>query len=571
MNRMTDRDQALATLLFPHVEKTIEDWLAHYPPRSLSQGAYVTRYAPSPTGFVHIGSIYASLVSSRIAHQSGGIFFLRIEDTDKKREKDGSIEAIVRNMINFGLSPDEGIVQIDPEEREIGAYAPYTQSERVPMYESFARTLVARGLAYPAFDTEAELDSLRRQQEAQRVRPGYYGVWARWREASLEKIQERLAAGERPVIRVRAPFPNEARVKIRDLIKGDLDLPANDTDAVILKSNALPTYHFAHVVDDTLMRVNLITRGDEWLPSLPLHVQLFEFTGQTVPQYAHIAPIAKIDGSSKRKLSKRKDPEADMTYYYTAGYPERAVTEYLLNLANSRFEDWRKAHPTTPNTEFEFRLEDMGKSSPLFDIVKLNDISKNVVATYTAEQVYETALAWAKANMPDLADLLERERAYSLQVFNVERSGDAPRKDIVNWSDIERACGFFFDELFDASIAVNGYPFPNIAPSSMRQVIDAARGFDPATPKEQWIADMRALAERLGFARDAKTFKQDPAAYHGHFGDMMMVIRVALTGKTSTPDLYEILQTYGAERTQRRFELAHNALNEQPSSNVPTS
>jgi len=553
---MTAINHELAQLLFPHVERTPHDWLTKYPPRSLPDSAFVTRYAPSPTGFVHIGSIYASLVASRVAHQGGGVFFLRIEDTDKKREQDGSIEAIVRNMINFGLSPDEGIIQIEPEEREVGAYAPYTQSERVAMYESFAKFLVERGLAYPAFDSETELDSLRKQQEAQRVRPGYYGVWARWRDAKIERIQEKLAQGERPVIRVRAPFPNEARVKLHDMIKGDLDLPANDNDAVILKSNRLPTYHFAHVVDDTLMRVNLVTRGDEWLPSLPLHVQLFEAIEQPKPKFAHIAPIAKMEGTTKRKLSKRKDPEADMTYYYVAGYPEQAVTEYLLNLANSRFEDWRREHPTTPNSEFDFKLDDMGKSSPLFDIVKLNDISKNVVASYTAEQVYMTSLVWAKQNNPSLAALLEHDRDYSVRVFNVERMSAAPRKDIVNWSDIERACGFFFDELFSASIAANGYPFPNLGAALMEQIIEAARHFDPATLKETWVIDMRALAEQFGFARDNKAYKKEPTAFKGQFGDMMMVIRVALTGKTNTPDLYEILQTFGVERANRRLDQA---------------
>ncbi len=552
---MTERHHELAQLLFPHVTQTPDDWYAKYPPRKLPEGALVTRYAPSPTGFVHIGSIYASLISRRVAHQSGGVFFLRIEDTDKKREKDGSIEEIVRNLINFDLRPDEGVVSVDPE-IEAGDYAPYTQSERVAIYETFAKFLIAKGLAYPAFDSEDELDDLRKNQEAQKVKPGYYGEFARWREASVEQVKARLDAGERPVIRVRAPYPTDARVRFHDKVKGDLDMPANDQDTVLLKSNSLPTYHFAHVVDDTLMRVNMVIRGDEWLPSAPLHLQLFDYIEQPAPMFAHISPIAKMDGTSKRKLSKRKDPEASMMYYYEAGYPVQAVEEYLLNLANSDFQDWRKANPTAPNSEFRVRLEEMGKSSPLFDIVKLNDISKDVVATYTAEQVYAYALTWAKQYHPKLAQVLETQRDYALRVFNVERTTPAPRKDIVNWSDVERALGFFFDELFYDHVSAHGYPMPSVGKEAITTVINYCRTFDLSTPKETWLANMREFAEQNGFARDAKTYKQDPTRYKGHFGDMMMVLRVALTGKTNTPDLYEIMQTMGQARVEQRLSYA---------------
>ncbi len=552
---MTDH-QALAALLFPDVTTTPRDWLERYPPRPLPEGAQVTRFAPSPTGFVHIGSIMASLVSRRVAHQTGGVFILRIEDTDKKREQDGSVEMIVRSLLNFDLAPDEGIISIDPEV-EAGSYAPYTQSERGEMYWAFAKYLVEKGLAYPAFDTEAELDQTRKLQEAQRVKPGYYGRWARWRDASLDDVQARLAAGEQPVIRVRAPFPAEGRAKFVDAIKGPLDLPENDQDAVLLKSsNRLPTYHFAHVVDDTLMRVNLVIRGDEWLPSAPLHVQLFDFIDQPLPTYAHVAPIAKMDGSSKRKISKRKDPEANVAYYYEQGYPVQAVTEYLLNLANSDFYDWRKANPTAPNSEFEVKLDRMGVASPLFDPVKLNDISKDIIATYTAEQVFDYAINWAGQYNPRLVAILNLDRAYSLKVFNVERTGEAPRKDIVNWSDIERACGLFFDDLFNEAIAANGYPFPNVEAATIEKILGRGMSFDPAQPKEEWLAAMRAYAEELGFARDVKTFKKDPTAFKGHFGDMMMVLRVGLSGKTNTPDLYEMQQTLGVDRVQQRLKRA---------------
>lgn len=549
---MSDFHRELAQILFPHVTITPADLFQQYPPRPLPSEARVTRFAPSPTGFVHIGSLMTALVDSRVAHQSGGVYFLRIEDTDKKREQDRSVEQIVQNLNAFDLTPDEGIVQTEPLV-VVGAYGPYTQSERTELYEVFIKDMVGRGFAYPCFCSEEELTQLRKEQEAQGVKPGYYGEWAKWRDATLEQVTAQIDQGTRPVIRIRAPYPNEDRVRFRDVIKGDLDLPANDQDTVLLKSNNLPTYHFAHVVDDTLMYVTTIIRGEEWLPSTPLHMQIFEFLGVPLPDFAHIAPIAKMEGSSKRKLSKRKDPEANMAYYADVGYPARAVIEYLLNLANSGFYDWQKANPDTPYSEFPFRLEDMGVASPLFDMVKLNDISKDVVASYSATQVYEYALPWAEQYDPRLARILTFDPAYTIAVFNVERETPAPRKDIVNWSDIERACGFYFDDLYEESVAHDGYPMPPFDPADIRAILDHVRAFDPSVPKDKWLDDMRSLAARRGFAPNAKTFKKDPDAFKGHFGDVMMVVRVALTGRTNTPDLYEILQTYGKPRIERRL------------------
>ncbi len=545
----------LAQLLFPHIAKTPADLFDQYPPRDLPPGARVTRFAPSPTGFVHLGSLLTALVDSRVARQSGGVYFLRIEDTDKKREQDRSVEQIVQNLSNFDLTPDEGVMRADPLV-EVGAYGPYTQSARVDIYETFAKDMVARGYAYPCFCSEEELAQLRKQQEAQGVKPGYYGPWAIWRNATLEQVKARLDAGERPVIRIRAPYPTEARVRFHDVIKGDLDLPANDQDTVLLKSNSLPTYHFAHVVDDTLMYVTTIIRGEEWLPSAPLHIQIFEYLGVPLPDFAHVAPIAKMEGSSRRKLSKRKDPEFNVMYYYEVGYPTQAVIEYLLNLANSSFYDWQKANPDKPYTDFPFKLEDMGVAMPLFDMVKLNDISKDVVATYSAEQAYEYGVAWAEQYEPRLAQILKSDPAYSIAVFNVERDGPAPRKDIVNWSDMERACGFYFDDLYEDEVARSGYPMPTLDAADIAAILDHVRGFDPALSKDDWLDDMRSLGERLGFARNAKTFKKNPDAFKGHFGDVMMVVRVALTGRTNTPDLYEILHVFGTDRIQRRVAQA---------------
>jgi glutamyl-tRNA synthetase len=552
---MSDFHLELAQLVFPHITKTPDDYYRQYPPRDLPPGARVTRFAPSPTGFVHIGSLMSALVDSRVAHQSGGVYFLRIEDTDKKREQDRSVEQIVQNLINFELTPDEGIVQIDPIV-EVGAYGPYLQSKRIEIYETFAKHLIARGYAYPCFCSEEELARLRKDQEAQHAKPGYYGVWAKWRNAPLDQVRERLDQGERPVIRIRAPFPNEERVRFHDVIRGDLVMPANDQDVVLLKSDSLPTYHFAHVVDDTLMRVNPIIRGEEFLASTPLHLQTFEYLGVPLPDFAHIAPLAKMENNSKRKLSKRKDPEFNIMYYYEVGYPKQAVIEYLLNLANSSFYDWRKANPDQPHTEFQFRLEDMGVAMPLLDMVKLNDISKDIIATYSAEQVYEYAVAWAEQYNPRLASILTADRDYTIAVFNLERTGSAPRKDIVNWSDIERVYSYFFDELFAESIAANGYPMPAFASEDIQAILDYVRGSRPETPKEVWLEAMRGLAEGLGFARDAKTYKKTPDAFKGHIGDVMMIVRVALTGRTNTPDLYEIMRIYGKDRLARRIEQA---------------
>ncbi len=542
----------LAQLLFPHITKTPDDVFRQYPPRDLPQGARVTRFAPSPTGFVHIGSLLTALVENRVAHRSGGVYFLRIEDTDKKREQDRSVEEIVQTLINFELAPDEGVVAVDPLV-EVGDYGPYTQSARIELYEIFAKFMVERGLAYPCFCSEQELADIRKQQEAQHVKPGYYGEWAMWRDADTDEVKARLAAGERPVIRIRAPYPTDARVHFHDVVKGDLDLPENDQDTVLLKSNSLPTYHFAHVVDDTVMRVTTVIRGEEWLPSAPLHLQIFEYLDVPMLDFAHIAPIAKMDGSSKRKLSKRKDPEANMMYYAEAGYPAQAVIEYLLNLANSSFYDWRQANPDAPQTEFPFELADMGVAMPLFDMVKLNDISKNIVATYSAEQVYQYGVVWADQYDADLARVLKADPAYSFAVFDVERDDPAPRKDIVNWSDLRRACGFYFDPIYEHMVAESGYPLPEVDRESIVAILEHVRAFDPMMPKDAWLQDMRDLAARLGFAANMKTFKKTPAAFKGHFGDVMMVVRVALTAQTNTPDLYAILCVYGGERIERRI------------------
>lgn len=547
----------VAELLFPHVTQTPQDILAQFPARRLPPGAWVTRFAPSPTGFIHIGGIFSALVSKRLAHQTGGVFFLRIEDTDKKREVESGVKEIVENLLNFDLKPDEGPVQVDPI-AEAGAYGPYTQSRRADIYAVFAKDLVARGLAYPCFCSPEELEAIRQAQAGSRVKPGYYGPWAKDRDLALEQIEDNLAKKPGFVIRFRAPYPAEDKVQLDDLIRGRLEFPDNDQDAVLLKSDGLPTYHLAHVVDDALMGTSLIIRGDEWIPSVPLHLQLFRAMNLPLPKFGHVAPIAKMDGSSRRKLSKRKDPEAAVSYYYERGYPAQSVIEYLLNLANSDFEDWRRRNPDAPYTDFELKIGQMASSNALFDLQKLNDISKNIIARYSAATVYDLALAWAQRYDPRLAALLRRDVDYALAVFGVERTGPAPRKDIVNWSDVERACGFFFDELYE-EVAAGGYPWPAVEPDTRRSVLAYCIEQLPALgDRDSWLQDMRQFAESLGFAKDTKTYKSNPGLYKGNWGDVMMVLRVALAAKQFTPDLYAVITTLGTARAVARLRRAMN-------------
>ncbi|NDJ35247.1 MAG: glutamate--tRNA ligase [Chloroflexi bacterium] len=543
-----------ADLLFPDVTRTPADLLAEYAPRDLPEDAIVSRFAPSPTGFIHIGGIYTALISWMLTNQTDGVYILRIEDTDQKRQIEEGVRQIVESLMHFGLVPDEGPYTIGPVEVR-GDYGPYLQSERVDIYKVFARDLVEKGLAYPSFQTSEELEAMREAQKAQKVKPGYYGPWAKDRELTEEQIAERLAAGEPFVIRVRAPYPNKRKAAIKDVVRGKMELPGNDKDMVILKSDFLPTYHFAHAVDDTLMRVNLIVRGDEWLSTLPLHVQLFEMLDLPVPTYAHISPIGKQDEGSKRKLSKRKDPEAAASYYLEKGYPARAILEYCLNLINSQFENWRVENPEAPFAEFPLDLSRMSPSLALFDLDKLDSISKDVIATYNAQEVYQAALDWAREYDPDLAAIIEADRDYSITVFGVERGGEAPRKDLANWSDVREAYGFFWDELYAQSIAEQGYIFPDVAPEDIASVMDFIIGHVQDLPdRDTWLQDMRDFSEEAGFAPNRKTYKKDPDAYKGQFGDVMMIYRVALANQRYTPDLYEMVQALGIERTVARLE-----------------
>jgi glutamyl-tRNA synthetase len=560
--KTTSDYQQLAELLFPEVTETPATIVKKFPPRQLDAEAQVTRFAPSPTGFIHIGGILTALLDYTLTKQSKGVYILRIEDTDQQRQIERGVEEIVEALAALTLEPTEGPVKLN-HIQQIGNYGPYIQSERKDIYQAFAKDLVGRGLAYPCFMTTADLEQIHAQQEAAKVPPGIYGEWAQSRALSLAQIKAKLDQGASFVIRVRANanYPTEEKVVLDDLVKGRHEMPVNDKDSIILKSDGLPTYHLAHPIDDLLMQVNLVIRGDEWFASVPLHLYLFEIIAQplglTIPRYAHIAPIAKLDGNSKRKISKRKDPEAAMSYYYEQGYPIVAVLEYLLNLANSNFEDWRLANPTSPYSDFEVRLERLGKAMPLFDWTKLNSISRNVVASYSAAQVLQYSLEWATQYKPALAKLLKTDLEYSHKVLNVERSGVAPRKDIAKWSELEEYNGFFFEEIYQELVPTGYANMPDLKPTYIIDILDHALSTLAQLEqedKESWLARMRVYAIQNGYAAKAQELKKNPGVYKGWYGDVMMVWRVALSGKRFTPDMYEIISVLGTKQVAARLE-----------------
>lgn len=534
--------------------ESIEDITARYPDRLLPLEIKVTRVAPSPTGFTHIGSVYAALICERIAHQSDGIFFLRIEDTDKKREVPGSAEKIVKAFNQYGIHIDEGMTL---DGSEIGAYGPYLQSSRKSIYRSFAKHLLDTGKAYPCFCTPEELDAVHKSQEAQKIRPGYYGQWAVCRNKTKEEVAKLLSEQKPYVVRFRSEGNFETKIVVQDLIKGERELSQNDQDVVMIKSDGLPTYHFAHAIDDHFMGTTDVIRGDEWFSSLPLHIELFETLGFKLPRFGHFSPIQKMEGSSRRKLSKRKDPEADVTFYESEGYPVEAVVEYLLNLANSNFEDWRRDNPFANNREFKIDLNKLPQSGSLFDIEKLHSISKEVIARFTAKEVYERALNWTTRYDTELASELEKDPVYATSIFDIERSGtEKVRKDIAIWKSLHDEVGYFFDELFkpDTTELKKMLSFmPNETTQKALELFFAT--YDEKDTKEVWLEKMRTLASQLGYAPTTKELKSNPEKYKGSIAEVTKIFRILLTGKEQTPDLYEIMKTMGSARVSRRLKV----------------
>ena len=542
----------LANLIFPNV-KDISYYEEKYPRRDLKEGAIVTRFAPSPTGFVHIGGLYQALVARKVATQTDGVFFLRIEDTDQKREIENGILDIVNSLKDFGIEADEGMIN---ETEEKGNYGPYRQSLRGEIYRAYAKYMIELGKAYPCFCSPEEVDEIRKKQEAAKVRPGYYGVWAKCRNLTVEEMAEKIKSGEKYIIRFKSPGREDRKIKHHDVIKGNVTFPENDQDIVIIKADGLPTYHFAHVVDDHLMGTTHVIRSDEWLSSVPLHLQLFHELGFKAPKYVHISPIMKNDNGNKRKLSKRKDPEAAVSYYEEQGIPAEAVKEYLLNIANSTFENWRRANPDKDIEEFELQLNKMNVSGALFDMVKLLDVGKTVISKFTAEKVHEEALKWAKRHDEELEKLLEN-REYSLKVFGIERGNKKPRKDIAKWSDVKENIEYMYDELFYSK--KQDYPYQVINnKDEINKILTLyiEKYYNDEDDKQTWFDKIKELSGELGYAKEVKEFKANPEKFKAHVGDVSTVLRVALTSRTNTPDMYEIMKILGKERIVERFKKA---------------
>ena len=544
--------QALAELLFPNVTDTPESLEEKYPLRTLPEGAVVTRMAPSPTGFVHLGNLVQGLTAERMAHQSGGVLFLRVEDTDAKREVPGAVEVLIDTLKHYGINFDEGATK----EGDAGLYGPYRQRQRAAIYHVYAKKLVSQGMAYPCFCTEEELAAMREKQEAAKETTGYYGKYATWRDRSMADIQAQLSAGNPWVLRFRSEGSIENQFKFDDLVKGKLTITENDVDHVLLKSDGIPTYHFAHAVDDHLMRTTHVVRGDEWLPTLPFHIQLFKALEFKLPKYVHIGPLMKMDGTSKRKLSKRKDPELALTFYKAEGFPVEAVYEYIMTLLNSNYEDWRRANPDTAATDFKFSPKKLNPAGNLFDYAKLTDVSKNEIAKMDAPKVYRLLTEWAAEFDPDFAAKLTADPDFATAILAIGRGGKKPRKDLATWVDAKPYMGFFYDEYLEAPV------FDEKFEKSV--IIDALTRFlacfDIADDANTWFEKVKAVTEAMGFTTDMKAYKADPAAFPGTVADVSTFIRQAVTGKTNSPDLYTVMQILGYERTTARIQAVIDSL-----------
>ncbi len=535
----------LAELLYPNIKTFPQDMEARYPKRNLPEGAKVTRLAPSPTGFLHIGNLYGALTDERLAHTSGGVFYLRIEDTDAKRTVPNGIAIIIETLKKLGVEFDEGAV-IDGDK---GDYGPYRQSDRAEIYQTYAKQLIREGKAYPCFCTEEELSEIRAKQEAEKLTPGYYGEFAIWRDAPIEKIEEKINEGAPFVLRFRSEGSITNKFKFNDQIKGDIDVTENDIDHVILKSDGIPTYHFAHAVDDHLMGTTHVVRDESWLSTLPFHIQLFKALGFKLPKYCHTAQALKLDNGNKRKISKRKDPEFGLAYYHAQGYPVSAVREYLLTMLNSNFEEWRLANPDLPLEDFKFTTKKMSVSGFLFDLDKLNDISKNVVSRMTADEVYDLTLTWAKENDEEFAKLLESDRDYAVRILSIGRGGKKPRKDIALWSEVKGYMSFFYDSIFEN---IDAIPEKFDKNDIMAVLADFKDSYDESADQSQWFNNIKAIAEKNGFCPDMKQYKADPSAFKGSVADVSMFLRIAVTGRMNSPDLYEVMQILGKDRVIAR-------------------
>ncbi len=546
--------EKMAELLLPNIDKTPEYYEELFPARNLPEGARVTRFAPSPTGYLHLGGLFGATADLLTAKSTGGSFILRIEDTDKKREIDDGVTAIIEGLKAFGVEPMEGVIGFD---KEIGDYGPYVQSKRKDIYQCFAKDLIKKGLAYPCFCTAEELDEIRAKQEAAGVNKGYYGEWAKCREITFEEAKERIENGESFVVRFKSEGSEENKCYFEDVIRGKIEMQENTQDVVILKTDGIPTYHFAHVVDDHLMRTTHVIRGDEWIASVPIHLQLFKACGFKLPKFAHTSAVMKEENGGKRKLSKRKDPEAAVSYFVEKGYPAECVIEYLLTLLNSNFEDWRKTNKEASLYDFPYNLKKMSISGALFDMNKLNDISKNKIAFMSKDEVYERAVKWALDYDKEYYDILVSDEAKQKAIINLDREGKNPRKDIAKWDELKGYFEYFYEEYYKPEFKVP----ENITKADAKAILSSyVDVYNENETKEEWFARIKDLCEPLGFTPNVKEYKQNPEAFKGHVGDVSTIIRLAITSRTNTPDLCAIMQILGKDECVKRINNAINSI-----------
>ncbi len=543
---MTDCKK-IAELIFTDVDKSTEYYEELYPVRELPEGARVTRFAPSPTGYLHFGGLYAGFASKLTASTTNGVFMLRIEDTDKKREVEDGVTGIVAGLNAFGVTPDEGVTGFNAED---GKYGPYTQSHRRAIYRAFAKKLMEEGKAYPCFCTPEDLDEIRAKQENEDIK-GYYGSYAKCRELTDDEIIEKVNAGVQYTVRLRSAGDISRKIKFDDMIKGKIEMSENVNDVVILKADGIPTYHFAHAVDDHLMHTTHVVRGDEWIASVPLHIELFRTLGFKPVKYAHIAPIMKEENGGKRKLSKRKDPEANVSYYIEKGYPEASVKEYMLTILNSNFEEWRRANKNEDIAKFPFNLKKMSISGALFDMVKFNDVSKNVISVMTCQDVYNLVVAWAKNYNEKIYKLFTADEDKAKAILNIDRENPKPRKDIACWEEIENYVSFFYNELYTPDSTLPEHIKSEDAKELLTKYKDM---YSEADSKDEWFSKIKELCTACGYTPNVKEYKQNPDAFKGHVGDVSTVIRVAITSRTNTPDLYYIMQILGKDEVMRRID-----------------
>lgn len=544
-----DNRELLAELLLPNIDKTPDYYENLYPERNLPEGARVTRVAPSPTGYLHLGTLFTSLVNRITATSSGGVFYTRIEDTDKKREVEGGIEDIIDGLWRFGITIDEGFISGSEQK---GIYGPYQQSHRAEIYQTYVKDLIKKGLAYPCFCTAEDLEAVRKVQEENKIRTGYHGEYARHRDITYQEAKALIDEGKPFVVRLRSPGSEENRITFDDTIKGKIEMPENDEDFVLLKSDGIPTYHFAHAIDDHLMHTTHVLRGDEWISSVPKHIQLFKLLGFKVPKYGHVSPIMKLDNGAKRKISKRKDPEAAVHFFAEQGYESICVIEYLMTIAASDFEDWRRANPDADYRTFKFNLKKMSVSGALFDENKLNDVSKTKIAAMKSDEVYERLTAWAKEFDGEFYEMLIANSDFTKAMLAIDRDdAKKPRKDLAKWSEAKQYFAYFFDALYTPN-----HTLPeNIAAADAKAFLaEYKKVYDVADDRQAWFDKIKLVAPKLQFAAETKEYKANPDAYKGSAGDLSTILRIAITGRTNTPDLCSIMQVLGYDECIKRID-----------------